>query len=688
MEFAQACKAVGLRAIHGAELTLDDGRHLTLLVERRARVAQPLPARDARACAHARGRADGLTHAGDVRGRSATGDPGAGAGPAPGARPRQATQPHVPLAAVLDHAEGLVCLSGCADHGVHDRATLTQLRDAFAPDAPARRAAASLPARRPRAQPPARRARARAGPALPSRPATSTPTRARARRCRTRSSRSATTRRSTPPSRCGAATSATCWRRPQAMAARFAADHPDAVAETAELADRLRFDLTEHLGYRYPGAEDADADRTLAELSRAQAATTRYPPGRSRREPAARRGAAAPGGGAAHHRRARPVRLLPAAPRHARAGARGRARGARAGHRPRAAAARPRARLLRLLDRLLPHRPLARRPDRERPVPRALPQRGADRAARHRPRLPARRARGADPAHPRALRQGPLRARRRLPDLPRARRDPRAGQGARAAAGGDRARRARLGGLVGARRRARRRLRARRASASRRAAGPGSRASPTGARPAAPPLPAPGRDGRRDAPAGRLLPDRPGRDGGPPDGPVGQGLLRRRRLPEDRPARARDAVRGRARGRADRRSARRADRPLAHPLRRPADLRRDPERRDDRASSRSRAARRWPRCCARGRERWRTSRSRSRSCGPGRSRAARSTPTSNGCQRLRVDPDFEVPYEHPSLVEPLQGDARHDHLPGPGDRGRDGVRRLLARARRRGCAAR
>ncbi|MEA2224318.1 MAG: error-prone polymerase, partial [Solirubrobacteraceae bacterium] len=32
MEFAQAAQALGLRAIHGAEVTLADGRHLTLLV--------------------------------------------------------------------------------------------------------------------------------------------------------------------------------------------------------------------------------------------------------------------------------------------------------------------------------------------------------------------------------------------------------------------------------------------------------------------------------------------------------------------------------------------------------------------------------------------------------------------------------------------------------------------------------
>src|SRR5688500_2321760 len=33
MEFAQAAGALGLRAIHGAEIDLDDGRHITLLVE-------------------------------------------------------------------------------------------------------------------------------------------------------------------------------------------------------------------------------------------------------------------------------------------------------------------------------------------------------------------------------------------------------------------------------------------------------------------------------------------------------------------------------------------------------------------------------------------------------------------------------------------------------------------------------
>ena len=52
---------------------------------------------------------------------------------------------------------------------------------------------------------------------------------------------------------------------PERMVERFR-EHPDAVAETGRLAERLRFDLSEDLGYRYPGSEDETADRRLAEL--------------------------------------------------------------------------------------------------------------------------------------------------------------------------------------------------------------------------------------------------------------------------------------------------------------------------------------------------------------------------------------------------------------------------------------
>ena len=43
------------------------------------------------------------------------------------------------------------------------------------------------------------------------------------------------------------------------MADRFR-EHPDAVDQAGRLADRLRFDITQDLGYKYPGAEDPDAD--------------------------------------------------------------------------------------------------------------------------------------------------------------------------------------------------------------------------------------------------------------------------------------------------------------------------------------------------------------------------------------------------------------------------------------------
>jgi error-prone DNA polymerase len=74
---------------------------------------------------------------------------------------------------------------------------------------------------------------------------------------------------------------------PQAMAARFA-DHPDAVAETARLAETLRFDLTQDLGYRYPGAEDPEADASLARVC-AERFSVRYPPGHPLRAEAAPR---------------------------------------------------------------------------------------------------------------------------------------------------------------------------------------------------------------------------------------------------------------------------------------------------------------------------------------------------------------------------------------------------------------
>src|SRR5438270_2036048 len=100
MEFAQAAHSLGLRALHGAELDLHDGRHLTLLVQDGAgwrSLCRLLTA------AHEHDR-----------------DPGE-------------PPPQLGLEAVLGHAEGLVCLTGCAGHGVHDEATARLLLEAFGP---------------------------------------------------------------------------------------------------------------------------------------------------------------------------------------------------------------------------------------------------------------------------------------------------------------------------------------------------------------------------------------------------------------------------------------------------------------------------------------------------------------------------------------------------------------------------
>jgi len=89
---------------------------------------------------------------------------------------------------------------------------------------------------------------------------------------------------SSEPRRRGNSTSALA--SPAAIAARFA-EHPEAVAETVRLAEHLAFDLTAELGYRYPGSEDDQADGELARVC-AHALAGRYA-GDPRRTEAERR---------------------------------------------------------------------------------------------------------------------------------------------------------------------------------------------------------------------------------------------------------------------------------------------------------------------------------------------------------------------------------------------------------------
>ncbi len=282
MEHAQAAKALGLRALHGAELTLDDGRHLTLLVEdeRGWRNLCRLVTR-AHACTRGDGpdeptRADATAAHPRAMGARSKGEPGAAGGAAPGARtpgtrgqrPRQATQPHVALDAVAEQADGLICLSGCATHGVHDAPTLTTLRDAFGPD----RLRVELQRPYLRDDRARNRRLAQLARDLHLKPVATGNVHAHARaRAPLQDAlvavRLHTTLDASEPQRRG--NFSHVLASPQAMAARLAADHPEAVEETSRIAERLTFDLTTNLGYRYPGEENPHADRELAQACQA-----------------------------------------------------------------------------------------------------------------------------------------------------------------------------------------------------------------------------------------------------------------------------------------------------------------------------------------------------------------------------------------------------------------------------------
>ncbi|HYY04975.1 MAG TPA: DNA polymerase III subunit alpha, partial [Candidatus Limnocylindria bacterium] len=290
MEFAQAAKELGLRPIHGAEITVTDAppshpgapvtdpRHLTLLV-RDARGWANLCRLLTRAHAHTR-----------VYGPERSQPPRLeGPRRVRGSRTRMSRvvgKPSVTLEDVEAHAEGLVCLSGCARQGVRDEPTMRRLLRAFGHDA--FRVELQRPFHR------HDRALNRGLAALADRlgvPCVATgnvhahtPARARLQDAFV-AIREHTTLDASEPLRRG--NHSHVLATPEAMAARFA-DHPDAVTETARLAETLCFDLTEDLGYRYPGAEDETADRQLAEICHA-CFESRYPVGSKLRAEAAAR---------------------------------------------------------------------------------------------------------------------------------------------------------------------------------------------------------------------------------------------------------------------------------------------------------------------------------------------------------------------------------------------------------------
>jgi error-prone DNA polymerase len=244
MELAQVAADHGVRAIHGAEIDIEDGRHITLLV-RDARGWSNLCRIVTRAHAHTR---DG------------------------GSR-RERTEPWVDVRAVLDHAEGLVCLTGCAGRsvigaGAEGERTARRLLDAFGPGG------LYVELQRPYARGDRARNRALAARArrLGVRCVATGNVHAHARaRAELQDAFVALAHHAAldacEPLRRG--NHSHVMSTPRAMASRFA-DHPDAVRQTLELSEQLTFDLTRDLGYRYPGAEDEGCSRRLAELCRAR----------------------------------------------------------------------------------------------------------------------------------------------------------------------------------------------------------------------------------------------------------------------------------------------------------------------------------------------------------------------------------------------------------------------------------
>src|SRR3954468_5473063 len=227
LEFAHAAKAVGLRAITGAEVTLTDGSHLTLLVE------------DERGYANL---CRLLTRAHrDTR---------------PAGRERELLPPALPLDDLLARADGLVCLTGCARHGLatRDPNAIDRLAAAFGRD----RLYVEL--QRPYARGDVRRnahlrqlaETLRLDTVVTGDVHAHHPRRARLQDVLV-AIRAHASLEACEPERRG---NRECALTPPDDVARRFPD-PAAVARTGELADRLRFDLTKELGYRYPDFSDS-----------------------------------------------------------------------------------------------------------------------------------------------------------------------------------------------------------------------------------------------------------------------------------------------------------------------------------------------------------------------------------------------------------------------------------------------
>jgi len=248
LEFAHAAKAFGVRPITGAEVSLSDGSHVTLLVES--------PRGYANLC-----RLLTAAHA-DTR-----------------PKPTEPVPPSLDRHLFATYNEGLVCLSGCARDGlaVRNGNGAAELASVFGGD----RFFVELqrPYERGDAQ---RNARLRQlAETIGVQTVITGNVHAHNRRrallqdamvaIRNRTSLEGAERERRGNHEC-------VLLAPDALVERFPDDR-DAVARTAELAERLEFDLTQELGYRYPDFSDRD-EPAIAELTRVcnRAFEARYGP--------------------------------------------------------------------------------------------------------------------------------------------------------------------------------------------------------------------------------------------------------------------------------------------------------------------------------------------------------------------------------------------------------------------------
>ena len=238
LEFAHAAKFAGVRPITGAEVTLEGGRHITLL------------------CESGRGYANlcrllTAAHAGTRR---------------PGREDREPLPPSVPLEIVAELSEGLVCLSGCARDGLalHDPRGAARLASAFG------RERFFVELQRPYERGDVRRhtalrhlsehlgvetvATGNVHAHAPRR--TLLQDALVAIRCRTSLDGCERERRGNREA---------VLRSPPEMVECFTGIDRAAAERTGELAARLAFDLTEELGYRYPDFSDR-ADPAIRQL--------------------------------------------------------------------------------------------------------------------------------------------------------------------------------------------------------------------------------------------------------------------------------------------------------------------------------------------------------------------------------------------------------------------------------------